>query len=176
MKNLYLIGGTMGIGKTAVCQSLKKKLDHSVFLDGDWCWDSDPFVVNNETKKMVMNNICYLLNSFLSCSVYENIIFCWVMHEQAIIDEIVSRIDLENTHLHCISLIGDENTVVSHLRNDIERGIREEAVIERSLSRLRCYDTLSTVKIDVTNLSLEQIVEKIICRNEEETYDQRNHI
>ena len=125
---------------------------------------------------MVMNHICYLLNSFLSCSVYENIIFCWVMHEQAIIDEIVSRIDLENTHLHCISLIADENTVVSHLRNDIERGIREEAVIERSLSRLRCYDTLSTVKIDVTNLSLEQIVEKIICRNEEETYDQRNHI
>ena len=89
------------------------------------------------------------------------------MHEQAIIDEIVSRIDLENTHLHCISLIADENTVVSHLRNDIERGIREEAVIERSLSRIRCYNTLSTVKIDVTNLSLEQIVEKIICRNEE---------
>ena len=73
------------------------------------------------------------------------------MHEQAIIDEIVSRIDLENTHLHCISLIADENTVVSHLRNDIERGIREEAVIERSLNRIKSYETHSKVKKKVTN-------------------------
>ncbi len=100
MKNLYLIGGTMGIGKTAVCQHLKKKLDCAVFLDGDWCWDSDPFVVNDETKKMVMDHICFLLNSFLSCSVYENVIFCWVMHEQSIIDTIVSRLDLTDISLH----------------------------------------------------------------------------
>ena len=33
MKKLYLIGGTMGIGKTTTCQVLKTKLDKSVFLD-----------------------------------------------------------------------------------------------------------------------------------------------
>ncbi|MEG0512985.1 MAG: nucleotide kinase [Clostridia bacterium] len=41
MKNLYIIGGTMGVGKTAVCQSLKQKLSNAVFLDGDWCWDAN---------------------------------------------------------------------------------------------------------------------------------------
>ena len=40
MKTLYLIGGTMGVGKTTVCQLLKKKLPKNVFLDGDWCWDA----------------------------------------------------------------------------------------------------------------------------------------
>lgn len=30
-KKLYLIGGPMGVGKTAVSQCLKKKLDNSVF-------------------------------------------------------------------------------------------------------------------------------------------------
>ncbi|MBQ0125795.1 MAG: AAA family ATPase, partial [Clostridiales bacterium] len=40
MKTLYLIGGTMGVGKTTVCQQLKKELDKAVFLDGDWCWDA----------------------------------------------------------------------------------------------------------------------------------------
>ena len=40
MKTLYLIGGTMGVGKTAVSQQLKKDLPNSVFLDGDWCWDA----------------------------------------------------------------------------------------------------------------------------------------
>lgn len=84
MKTLYMIGGTMGVGKTTVCQQLKQDLPNSVFLDGDWCWDASPFQVTDETKAMVTNNICYLLNNFLKCSAYENIIFCWVMHEQSI--------------------------------------------------------------------------------------------
>ena len=43
MKKLYIIGGTMGVGKTSVCQQLKASLINSVFLDGDWCWDANPF-------------------------------------------------------------------------------------------------------------------------------------
>ena len=42
MKTLYLIGGPMGVGKTAVGQALKRLLPHSVFLDGDWCWTQTP--------------------------------------------------------------------------------------------------------------------------------------
>ena len=76
MKHLYLIGGTMGVGKTTVCRILKKSLENSVFLDGDWCWDAHPFHVTDETKKMVTDNICHLLNNFLHCSAYEHIIFC----------------------------------------------------------------------------------------------------
>lgn len=75
MKKLYLIGGTMGIGKTTTCQVLKTKLDKSVFLDGDWCWDMHPFMVNEETKKLVLENICMLLNNDLKCSVFDHIIF-----------------------------------------------------------------------------------------------------
>ena len=51
MKTLYLIGGTMGVGKTTVCQLLKQDLPNSVFLDGDWCWDASPFQVTDETKQ-----------------------------------------------------------------------------------------------------------------------------
>ena len=88
MKRLFLIGGTMGVGKTTVGQILKKRLPDCVFLDGDWCWEMDPFQVNDETKQMVMENICFLLKNFIRCSAYKNIVFCWVMHEQTIIDEI----------------------------------------------------------------------------------------
>lgn len=45
-----------------------------------------PFVVNKETKKLVLNNICALLNNDIKFNAFENIIFCWVMHEQSIID------------------------------------------------------------------------------------------
>ena len=50
MKTLYLIGGTMGVGKTTISQQLKKDLPNCVFLDGDWCWDADPFQVTEETE------------------------------------------------------------------------------------------------------------------------------
>ena len=51
MKKILFIGGPMGIGKTAVSERLNQLLDHSVFLDGDWCWNMDPFIVNEENKK-----------------------------------------------------------------------------------------------------------------------------
>lgn len=35
MKKIIMIGGTMGVGKTTTSQLLKKKLNHSVMLDGD---------------------------------------------------------------------------------------------------------------------------------------------
>ena len=111
MKKLILIGGTMGVGKTATSSLLKQKLNQSVFLDGDWCWDMHPFVVNRETKAMVMNNIVYQLNQFISCSEIENIIFCWVMHEQSIIDEILSRVDINHCHVYTFSLICSDDTL-----------------------------------------------------------------
>ena len=63
LKNLYIIGGTMGVGKTTTCRILKNQLKNSAFLDGDWCWDMNPFSVTYETKKMVLDNICYVLNN-----------------------------------------------------------------------------------------------------------------
>ncbi len=66
MKRLLLIGGTMGVGKTAASQELKRLLPRAVFLDGDWCWDADPFVVTDETKAMVLDNIAYLFKQFLA--------------------------------------------------------------------------------------------------------------
>ncbi|MFC4653131.1 hypothetical protein ACFO26_09465 [Lactococcus nasutitermitis] len=39
MKNLYLIGGPMGIGKTTVGHNSADKLSNAVYFDGDWAWD-----------------------------------------------------------------------------------------------------------------------------------------
>ena len=34
--------GPSGVGKTTVCQMLKRRLPRAAFLDGDWCWDMGP--------------------------------------------------------------------------------------------------------------------------------------
>ena len=162
MKTLYLIGGTMGIGKTTVSQQLKQDLPNSVFLDGDWCWDASPFQVTEETKAMVTDNICYLLNSFLHCSAYENVIFCWVMHQQSIIDSILEKLDAKNCDVKCISLITDEINLRKRLTADVENGIRAADVIDRSVARISLYQTLDTIKIDTSNKTVQMIADEII--------------
>lgn len=162
MKNLFLIGGTMGIGKTTTCQIIKEKLNNSVLLDGDWCWDMHPFQVTEETKQMVIDNICFLMNSFIHCSVFENIVFCWVMHEQAIIDEILSRLDTSDCQVHLISLVCNKEALSERLIKDIDSGNRTEDIIHRSLERIPLYEQLNTFKVDVSRISPEQAANLII--------------
>ena len=162
MKKVIFIGGTMGVGKTTISKLLKKQLDHSVMLDGDWCWDMHPFVVNEETKAMVLNNIVYKLQSFIHCSVIDNIIFCWVLHEQTIIDEIVKRLDLSQCQFFSLSLVCDEKTLKEHLQKDIDLNIRDSDIIARSMERMSHYDQVSSHKISVSSLSCETIVQNIL--------------
>ena len=162
MKKLIMINGTMGVGKTTTCQILKDKLDHCVFLDGDWCWDMHPFQVTDETKKMVIENICFLLNNFIRCSVYENIVFCWVMHEQGIIDDILSRLFTDNCKLHTISLVCEKEALRSRLEKDVDAGVRTEDVILRSIELIPLYEKLDTCQVDVSKISPQQAADFII--------------
>ena len=162
MKTLYLIGGAMGVGKTTTSQQLKKALEHSVFLDGDWCWDAHPFVVTPETKQMVEDNIVYLLNNFIHCNAYQHIIFCWVMHQQKIIDDLLSRLDLHDVRLVNISLICRQEALVERLSHDVALGKRSEDVIFRSVERLPLYHDLQTIKIDVSDITSQEAAMAII--------------
>ena len=161
MKRLYLIGGTMGVGKTAVCKELKTQMENCVFLDGDWCWDADPFWVTNETKNMVIDNICYLLNNFIHCSAYDNIVFGWVMHEQSIITDILDRLNLNECDVKIISLIADDENLKQRLARDIKEGIRSADVIDRSIARLPLYQNLNTIKIDTSNRSISEVASEV---------------
>jgi len=170
MKNLILINGTMGVGKTATSRELQKLLPNCVFLDGDWCWDMSPFIVNDETKNMVVDNIGYLLNNFISCSVFKNIIFCWVMHEKRIIDDVLSRLEKQDYQLYKFSLVCTEQALISRITEDIKMGIRTEDVINRSLSRLKNYFQMDTDKIDVSNISPKEAAKVIFKHIRHKSY------
>ena len=169
MKTLYLVGGTMGVGKTAACQWLKKLLPGAVFLDGDWCWDADPFVVTEETKAMVTDNICHLLGNFLRCGAYENVIFCWVMHEQSIVESILARLDTAGCEVKVISLLCTEAELRRRLEGDVRAGLRLPDVIERSVARIALYDKVESIKIDTTDMDARGAAEAIAALGARQT-------
>ena len=157
MKHVYLIGGPMGIGKSTICNQLNQDLDHSVFLDGDWCWNMDPFIVNQDTKNMVLDNITHCLNNFIHTPGIENIIFCWVMHKQDIIDKIIQKLDTEGVDIHLISLICEKEELIKRML--IDR--RDNQTIRKSLQYLELYKDLDTQKIDVTTLDVRKTIDKM---------------
>ena len=153
----------MGVGKTTVCRELKKELPNAVFLDGDWCWDADPFQVTEETKAMVLRNICFMLNSFIHCSAYENIVFCWVMHEQSIINSITEALNTENCRVIASSLTVDETNLKNRLSSDIADGIRTADVIDRSIARISMYQKLDTVMVNTNGKTAREIADEIMA-------------
>ena len=118
-----------------------------------------PFMVNEETKKLVLENICMLLNNDLKCSVFDHIIFCWVMHEQSIINVLLSHLDLKDVKVISISLVCQKEALEKRIQKDIDQGIRKPDVLARSVEM---YQKLNTYKIDVSNKTIEEIVKEII--------------
>lgn len=162
MKKLIIINGTMGVGKSTVCNILLDTLKPSVYLDGDWCWNMNPFIVSEENKEMVINNITHLLKSYLNNSGYEYVIFCWVIHREYIFKQILEQLKNYDFELYKVSLVCSETTLRSRLEIDVQKGIRKADVIDRSVQALKLYNNMDTVKIDVSDITPKQVAIEVV--------------
>ncbi|MCD8201869.1 MAG: AAA family ATPase, partial [Clostridia bacterium] len=125
-KTLYMIGGTLGVGKTAVSEQLRHILPASVYLDGDWCWDMFPMQVTTETRDMALDNICHILNNFLKCTVVDNIIFSWYLPQTEMIDKILSDLDYEPARIVEVILVCDRKVLKKRLERELKKGVRSD--------------------------------------------------
>lgn len=152
----------MGAGKSTVSEKVNLLLPESAYLDGDWCWKLNPFVVNDETKKMVLSNIHFLLNAFIHNFGTNFIIFSWVMDEDSIIQDVLSQLDLKDVETFSVSLVPSSEKLTRNLKKDIEFGIREKSIISDSLARIQKYESVNSIQIDTSNLEVEDIAIRII--------------
>lgn len=162
MKKLIIINGTMGVGKTATCKELNKKLENSVWLDGDWCWMMNPFVVNEENKQMVLDNITYILKNFINNSSFQYVIFNWVIQYEEIFNMILSQLSDLEFHVIKITLTCSEKRLKERIELDIKNNLREEECISASLERFPLYKNMNTIKIDNSDISISDTVQRII--------------
>ncbi len=160
-KKLIIINGTMGVGKSTISKALYKNLENSVWLDGDWCWMMNPFVVNDENKKMVEDNIVYLLSNFLRNSSLEYVVFNWVIHEESIFELLLNRLKDFDFELYKITLICSEEVLRNRIIEDFKNG-RGDRNLEKSLERLELYRNMDTIKIDTSNKKIDETIEEII--------------
>lgn len=162
MKKLIIINGTMGVGKTATSKALYKKLENSVWLDGDWCWMMNPFIVNDENKEMVLDNITHLLRNFLMNSSLEYVIFNWVIHLDEIFDMVLSKLDGLEFEVIKITLMCNEDSFRERVSADIANNLREKEALDMGLERIPLYKNMNTIKIDTSDISVLETANKII--------------
>ena len=101
-KQLILVGGAMGVGKSAVCRELLRQLTPGVWLD-------------EENKRMVLSNITHLLRAYLNNSSYRYVLFCWVMDQPLLFEAVLGPLrDIPFT-LHSFSLVCTEQALRERL-------------------------------------------------------------
>lgn len=157
-KKLLMINGPMGVGKTTICKLLHQTVHRNVWLDGDWCWMMHPWDFSDSNKKMVIDNITYLLRNFLKNDGFEVIIFNWVLHREEIFKLILDPLADFDFELHKLTLTASAESLRERLLQDR----REETVIAESIARLALYEKLDTQKIDTSSKTPQEIVAEII--------------
>ena len=124
-----------GRGEKRRLRELLRQLTPGVWLDGDWCWNMNPFVVSEENKRMVLSNITHLLRAYLNNSSYRYVLFCWVMDQPLLFEPCSARFGI-SLYVAQLSLVCTEQVLRERLERDVRDGIREADVIPRSLRRL----------------------------------------
>jgi len=152
MKKFIIINWAPGVGKTTVCKEMYKRIDKSVWLDGDWCWMMNPFIATEENMKMVEDNI-----NFLNNSSYEYVIFNWVIGSEGKFNNILERLKDLEFKLYKISLLCSAEALKQRMIKDR----REETKIQYSINKLKSYEKMATYKINTTSMSIGDIINEI---------------
>ena len=84
--------------------------------------------------------------------------FCWVMHEQSIIDGITAALDTSRCRIVKISQLADEPTLRHRLSSDVAQGIRAANSIDQGVDM---YQALDAIKIETGNKTVQEIADEI---------------
>lgn len=160
MKKLIIINGTMGVGKSSASKELAV-LMNGLYLDGDWCWRPAPLCKDKINRDIIIENMGKIISYELSHMSYEALIYCWVIPENDILLKLLGSIEGAPHKTFLFTLIPTKEALISRLRGDIEKGVRDEYIVERALNHLVGYKAQDTIKIDNTLLSPKESAKAI---------------
>lgn len=129
-KQLLVIIGPNGVGKSTSAKAFLDKYTGSAFVDSDWCRAINPFPFTQETKKTVTDNLYCLIRNYLLCEEILQVVFTYGFHgeRKSIFDEVIQRL-CENEEI-------DFEYKIIILKCDREENIRRMKVDGRDEERI----------------------------------------
>ena len=158
---LIIINGPMGVGKTAVGKCIADQNAGTAFIDGDWCLDLHPFVGNNETKAMAVDNILHMIDNYRKCSVCRMIVLVWLMDDLWVRKLIMDGVAGMELDVNSVTLICDQEELVRRWTNDHACEWRTSEWLDVSLKMLPSFGKMENC-LDTTGNSIEQVADRIM--------------
>ena len=101
---------------------------------------------------MVVDNICFVLNSFLRCSAFESVVFCWVMQTPDIVQQVLGRLPAGLFSPRLITLMASPEALAARVQKDVDARLRGADALARALCYREKY-AWSPCTVDTTHLS-----------------------
>lgn len=161
-KKVIFISGTIGIGKTTLAKKIVNSIPNAVMLDGDWCFTQGlTWYFDEQTKKMAVDNIIYVLNNYLSNNNFDYIIFCWTLHRKDVVDTILDSLDSDKIKdFKHFLLMCDESVIRTRIEkrfaeNQKELGIQYtkndvDKMVISSIDKLSFYNNSDATIVDAS--------------------------
>ncbi len=155
MKYVVVLFGAPGIGKTTVAKYLYQRIEDSQYVDVDDLWRIHPFVVNQDSKKLVESNLRHLYQSFMDHPTLKHLIVTWVIPTEDLKRRLTSW--MHKSQLFFYRLVANEDVYMSRLKS----GARNKEKYDEYLDILRVGGFHDVKNIDTSHKSIPQVVDAI---------------
>ena len=158
---VIVLNGPMGVGKTTVGKYIADRNPGTAFIDGDWCMDIHPFVGNEETKAMAVDNILHMIGNYQECPECSMVVLVWLMDDPWVIQRITEGLSALRAEMKSVTLVCDRETLISRWENDRNCEWRTDEWLNVSLKSLPGFASMDNVT-DTSGLSVEQVADLIM--------------
>ena len=158
---VIILNGPMGVGKTTVGKYIADHHPGTAFIDGDWCLDIHPFVGNQETKVMAVDNILHMIGNYQKCSVCNMVVLVWLMDEPWVIQKITQGLSAMQAEVKNVTLVCSQENLIRRWKDDHNCEWRTDVWLNVSLKSLPGFASMENI-IDTSDLSVEQVAELVM--------------
>ena len=158
---VIILNGPMGVGKTTVGKYIADHHPGTAFIDGDWCLDIHPFVGNQETKAMAVDNILHMIGNYQKCSVCNMVVLVWLMDEPWVIQKITQGLSAMQAEVKNMTLVCSRESLIRRWKDDHECEWRTDEWLNVSLRSLPGFASMENT-IDTSGLPVEQVAELVM--------------
>lgn len=158
---VIILNGPMGVGKTTVGKYIADHHPGTAFIDGDWCLDIHPFVGNQETKAMAVDNILHMIGNYQKCSVCNMVVLVWLMDEPWVIQKITQGLSAMQAEVKNMTLVCSRESLIRQWKDDHNCEWRTDEWLNVSLKSLPGFASMDNT-IDTSGLPVEQVAELVM--------------
>lgn len=162
MKQLMVIIGPNGVGKSTTAREIVEQCPHTAYVDSDWCRVMNPFVFSSAAKETIAENIFCLLRNYLLCEEVQRVIFTYAWHgeRKAIYESVIDKLHRACSFKETIVILKcseEEN------RKRAWKDGRDEKRVERGMeTTFAFYDSFDYPQIDTTDRTPAQAARQVM--------------